>query len=166
MICPKQVQDVCLFGMMCPCEAVVDDDSECADYIRKTLAGLAEVQPGEADPVEAAEIRVERFAIVDEIFECVDWRKDNPMLQESETLEAPRIVPLPVKHGPIRPLAKPALRAVTLKAPLMCRLRHWLFGASPSALFCGCGLGCRAVINKDCSMCPEYKGIRRVDEWR
>ena len=66
MICPKQVQDVCLFGMMCPCEAVVDDDSECADYIRKTLAGLAEVQPGEDDPVEAAELQQEREAIQEE----------------------------------------------------------------------------------------------------
>lgn len=63
MICPKKVQDVCLFGMMCPMEAIVDDDSECADYIRKTLA---EIQPVEVDLVEAAERQREREAIREE----------------------------------------------------------------------------------------------------
>lgn len=164
MICPKKVQDVCLFGMMCPMEAIVDDDSECADFIRKTLA---EIQPVEADLVEAAErqrereaIRAEMFTVVDEIFEGPDWRKDNPMLQGLETPEAPRIIPLPAKHEPIRPLAKPSLRVVAQKAPLRCRFLHWLRGASPSAVFIGCRLGCRRVVCIDCCSCPEYRGIK------
>ena len=63
MICPKKVQDICLFGMMCPREPVVDDNSECAAYIRKVLAVLDGVQPDQADPVEAAEMQQEREAI-------------------------------------------------------------------------------------------------------
>lgn len=66
MICPKKVQDACLFGMMCSREPVVDDDGECAAYIRKTLAALDGAQPGEVDPVEAAELQQERAAIREE----------------------------------------------------------------------------------------------------
>lgn len=66
MICPKKVQDICLFGMMCPREAVVDDDGECADFIRSTLALMdakGAARPDRADPVEAAEMQQEREAI-------------------------------------------------------------------------------------------------------
>lgn len=63
MICPKKVQDICLFGMDCPLEAIVDDDGECADYIRKTLAALEGMQHDQADPLEAAEVQQEREAI-------------------------------------------------------------------------------------------------------
>ena len=63
MICPKKVQDICLFGMDCPLEAIVDDDGECADYIRKTLAALECMQHDQADPLEAAEVQQEREAI-------------------------------------------------------------------------------------------------------
>ena len=66
MICPDKVRDVCLFGMDCPREAVVDDDGECAAYIRSVLAMMnAKVAPKEewGDPVEAAEVQQEREAI-------------------------------------------------------------------------------------------------------
>lgn len=66
MICPDKVRDMCLFGMMCPREAVVDDDGECADFIRSTLALMdakGAARPDQADPVEAAELEQEREAI-------------------------------------------------------------------------------------------------------
>lgn len=66
MICPEKVQELCLFGMMCPREAVVEDDSECAAYIRRVLAKLEGVEPAQADPVEDAELAQEREAIREE----------------------------------------------------------------------------------------------------
>lgn len=70
MICPKKVQDMCLFGMMCPREAVVDDDGECADFIRSALVLMEArevARPDQADPVEAAEVQREREAIQGEV---------------------------------------------------------------------------------------------------
>lgn len=67
MICPKKVQDVCLFGMDCPLECVVDDDGECADYIRRTLAAMEGMRHDQADPAEAAELQQEREAIREEM---------------------------------------------------------------------------------------------------
>lgn len=66
MICPDKVREVCLFGMDCPREAVVDDDGECAAYIRSVLALMdakADAQPDQADQVEAAALQQEREAI-------------------------------------------------------------------------------------------------------
>ena len=151
MICPKKVQDMCLFGMMCPLEAVVDDDGECADFIRSTLALMdakGAAQPDQTDPVEAAEVQQERFAIVDEIFEGVDWRKDNPMLRGLQTPEMPCRIPMPEKQ-------KPATRQVAQKAPLMCRIAHGLCGASASAMMAGCALGRSRVFRQNCVTCPE-----------
>ncbi len=120
MICPDKVRDMCLFGMMCPREAVVDDDGECADYIRSALALMdakEAARPDQADPVETAEVQQEREAIQGEL----------------------------------------ALHPAMLKAPLRCRIAHWLCGESPSALFAGCKLGRRKIfgISLDCDLCPE-----------
>lgn len=167
MICPDCVRDMCLFGMMCPREAVVDDDGECAVYIRSALALMdarEAVRPDQADPVEAAEMQAERFAIVDEIFEGVDWKKDNPTMRGLQTPEMPCRILMPEKReeirgviisGPIGPLWD--------EAPRLCRLAYRLFGKSPSAVEAGCWLGRRAVFSKDCTLCPNYmRGVHPI----
>lgn len=154
MICPKKVQDMCLFGMMCPREAVVDDDGECADFINKALGALDGARTKKPDLAEVAEMQQERWAIAEETFEGCDWKKDNPTLRGMQTPEMPCKIPMPEKEGP-------ALRLVMLKAPLRCRFLRWLRGASPTALFFGCRLGCRRVFCNDCCSCPEYRGIER-----
>lgn len=63
MICPDKVRDICLFGMMCPREPVVDDDGECAAYIRSALA----LMDARADQAEVVEVRLEREAIREEV---------------------------------------------------------------------------------------------------
>ncbi len=73
MICPEKVQELCLFGMMCPREAIVDDDSECAPYIRRVLAMLEGVEPAQVDPVEDAELEQEREAIQGESDPGLMW---------------------------------------------------------------------------------------------
>lgn len=161
MICPDKVRDLCLFGMMCPREPIVDDDGECANFINKTLGALDGARTKKPDPAEEVELRAERFAIVDEIFEGVDWRKGNTMLQGLETPEMPRPIQSQGKRektrtgiveGPIGPLWD--------KAPRLCRFLHWLCSDSPSALFYGCKLGRRTVFYKDCTLCPEYRGFK------
>ena len=60
MICPKRVQEKCLFGVACG-GGEVADDSECADFI------LAEtIRQDEADAVEEEYLRQERQAIQEE----------------------------------------------------------------------------------------------------
>lgn len=181
MICPKKVQKICLFGMMCAPECEVAEDGECADYIRKTLAELEKMQPRNTDPVEAAEaqqereaiqeetlvksipryINAQRFTIVDEIFETPEWRKDNPMLRGMPKM--PCHIPMPEEKEPevIRGAISGPIGPLWDKAPLLCRLAHKLIGKSPSALFFGCKLGRRSVFYKDCNLCPEYRGFHR-----
>jgi len=120
MICPEKVQDMCLFGMMCPREAIVDDDGECAAYIRQVLAMTGGADRAQDDPVEAAEVQREREAIQGE--------------------------------GALAPMWN--------EAPRLCKLLHWLGGASPSEVMRGCNLGCKRPSWCDCNRCPEFRGWR------
>lgn len=41
--------------------------------------------------------------------------------------------------------------------PIICRIRRYLFGASPSCIFAGCPLGLR--ISDKCLKCSGYDGM-------
>jgi len=59
--CTREARRVCLYACKCRGRHPVDDDSECADFIREVMKHQAA-----ADAVEAEYLRQERQAIQEE----------------------------------------------------------------------------------------------------